>query len=485
MVERRGRPPESFSTMINKYRKTPVLWLEDTFGIDLWEKQEEIINTVWESRFTVVKSCYASGKSFTAACLAIAFVHLYPDSVVITTAPSYRQLDNIWNVVHQLKEKRKAQLGSRFLKHEIRCNPGHYAMGFTTNMPERVQGMHAANVMIIVDESAGIEPEINERLDALMTGENCYRLDIGNPLSPEGHFYEMFQQDRYSKITISAFDTPNLEAGKEVIPGLVTDIWVEEQREKYGVDSPVWKSQVEGEFPGVSEEGLIPLTWIEKAITRYENSEPNGEPRYGFDPSGAGLNSNVLCKRSGNFIEWLDEWQTAEPAQTAKRIKDRVGGFHEVYVDSIGAGWGVYHRIVEEGVNAISVNVKQTPEHDPDDRFLNLRAQLYWNLRESFDPEQSNPIAIPPDEELKSQLGNLKYETTSKGKIKLEPKDKMRKRGMQSPDKADALMLSEAGTSSDMVPLSEDVETMSEMMTLSSREPEFSYGSWEHGMKNL
>ena len=482
MVERRGRKPKSISKALEKYRTQPAMWIEDTFGVELWEKQEEILKSVFHERYTAVKSCYASGKSFVAACAVMSFVHLYPDSMVVTTAPTYKQLENVWQNVHWLKERAKADLGSDFYKHEIRCGPGHRAIGMTTNDPQNIQGQHNKHVLIIVDESAAIEPEIHERLDALMTGDHCHRLDIGNPLSPTGHFYDMFQSNLYTKMTISAFDTPNVKQGEEVIPGLVTRQWVEEQREKHGVDSPKWKSEVLGEFPPEGEEGLIPLTWIRKAMDRWEEAVPEGGSVFGFDPAGGGLDDNVLVKRTGSYVYEPIAWQVSSLPETVEMIEGQVTFNENVYVDNIGVGWGVNERLMEAGINAIGVNVKSSPIYDPEDRFLNLRAELYWALRERLDPEHPDPLAIPKIDEYETELSNILYETTTSGKIKIESKEDMKKRGMPSPNHADALMLTMMGEGADASPISVDAEILSEA---NESLGEFSYKEWDESMKNF
>lgn len=483
MPERRGRPVKTFESAVTKYQNNPALWLEDVFGVELWEKQEAIMDMVWNNRYSAVKSCFASGKSYVAACLAVCFVHLFPESIVVTTAPSYRQLENIWATVHKLKEKARADLGSTFLKHEIRCGPGHQAMGFTTNMPERLQGIHAPHMLIIVDESAGIDPEINERLDALMTGDGCHRFDIGNPLSPEGHFYEMFDDPRYETLTISAFDTPNLKAGKEVVPGLVTELWVDERRELYGVGSPRWLSEVEGKFPPTTEEGLIPLTWLKLAQHRWENnSKPEGiEPVFGFDPSGGGMDENCLIKRTGFYVDLPITWTVATLPETIEHLLANIVNFQQTFTDSVGVGWAIHERMLEADINSVAINVQSSPMYDPEERYLNLRAELYWKLREKLNPEKPDSLALPPDDALATQLTNIKYDTTSKGKIKIESKEDMKKRGLSSPDEADSLMLTMAAEFLDNSPLSVGVPEMEEQLAQYS---EFSYQTIDSAMKH-
>lgn len=444
MVERRGRPPKSIKAGVEKYKKNPSLWLNDVFGIELWKKQEDIINDVWNNRYTAVKSCYGSGKSYLAGGLIEAFVHLKEKPIVISTAPSHRQLDNVWGNVHVFhREMCKFPLGSELLKHEIRCGPKHYALGFTTNVPERIQGIHAPQILIIEDESAGVDPAIHDRLDALMIGEDCHMLSIGNPLSPEGHFYEMFQDPKYVKHTISAFDTPNVQAGKEIIPGLITKTWIDEQRHKYGEDSPWWLSQILGEFPPSGEEMLIPLLWAKMAQERYNEIAPDAEEVYGFDPSAGGMDEAALCTRAGRLVYPFHGWSGLNKPDLVRNVKMHVGLKRPLYVDEVGVGWGIGSDLRSSGVPATQVLVQSNPSESSNfangrKRFKNLRAELYWKLRERFAPYNENSLGIPPDDDtLLSQLTQIKYFVTDGGEIQIESKKKMR----ISPNRADALML--------------------------------------------
>lgn len=472
MPERRGRKPKSFDKALAKYREQPALWIEDTFGTTLWEKQEEIMNSTFKNRYTAVKSSFSSGKSYGAAAIITAFVHLFNDSIAISTAPSYRQLNNVWGTVHKLYEKARAPLGSKLLKHEIRCGADHFAMGFTTNMPDRLQGIHAPHVLIVEDESAAIEPEIHQRIvDGLMTGDSCHLLAIGNPLSPEGHFYDMFQSDRYNKITITAFETPNIKAGEEVIPGLITQKWIEEKRERVGEDSPIWKSQVLAEFPESSEDTLIPLSWVNKAQERWFEAEPAKGSIYGLDPAGGGIAEHALCQRAGSYVYPIKAWNGEEAPQLVNKVRECVMPNSVVYVDNIGVGWGVEGLLRKKGISTMGVNVKKAPE-DPE-RFKNLRAELYWRIREALDPRQEDPLALPPDDKLASQLTSIKYKTDNRGRIQIESKDSMRSRGLPSPDRADSLSLTMKDKRANVKPF--EVNPRGESLL---RDNPFGYLSW-------
>ncbi len=446
-METRGAPPKSFEKALAKYRKDPALFLKHAYDVELWDKQEEILRDVINNRYVAVKACYSSGKSYLAACAMHCFLALYPYTVVLTTAPTFRQLSNLWEPAHLIYEQtRHAQLdldlGIRMLRHEARVGPSWFARGFTTDDPENIQGIHTkGKFLIIVDESAAVDAAIHAKIGALMTNDRCHRFDIGNPLDPSGFFKDCFEDPKYIKHTISAYDVPNVVCEEEVVPGLVTKTWVDEKRIEYGEDSSLWKAEVLAEFPDESEDQLIPLSWIRRA--QEAEGGPNGPEVYGFDPSGGGMAEAVLVTKAGNYIYPPKSWMGLDSPSMIRRLHQHTLPKSVVYIDSIGVGFGVVGQAKEEGLPVKGVNV-QTPPDDTD-KFHNLRAELYWKLREALNPANEESLVLPKDDKLMAQLGSIKYKHDTKGRIQIESKDNMRKRGLASPDRADALALTFVG----------------------------------------
>jgi hypothetical protein len=106
-------------------------------------------------------------------------------------------------------------------------------------------------------------------------------------------------------------------------------------------------------------------------------------------------------------------------------------------VDVIGIGNGVYNRLRELRYPVYPVNVAESAARS--ERFMRLRDELFWKLREVF---EAGTISIPKDDELIGELSSIKYKAESSGKVKIESKSEMKRRGMESPNRADALMLS-------------------------------------------
>ena len=110
-------------------------------------------------------------------------------------------------------------------------------------------------------------------------------------------------------------------------------------------------------------------------------------------------------------------------------------------VDVVGLGAGVVDRLRELKIkNVVAFNAGERAVER--DRFTNRRAETYWQFREDM---ENGKIDLPPageDDELKAQLGAIKWTVDSSGRIKIESKDDMKKRGLPSPDRADACVMS-------------------------------------------
>ena len=458
-----------------KWLAHPVNWMEDRLGEYLWSAQKEIVHSVRDNRYTAVKSCHGIGKSHIAARLVAWWVESHPpgEAFVVTTAPTGAQVAAVlWRYIRQVHSRGRLSgrtnqtqwllplLGSEHLVAMGRKPPDHGADAF--------QGIHARYVLVIFDEADGIPPSLWNSGTSLVSNEESRMMAIGNPVNPASEFAEVCKPGSgWNVIKVSAFDSPNFTGelcpeavGKE----LISHLYVDEMERKWGDEHPQYVSRVLAEFPSTSEGGLIPYAWVQAAIDR--ELKPTGPIQLSMDV-GAGGDSSVRMLRRGKVVrlhsEDRDPDTMASTGKMLEAIKDT--GAEVAKVDSIGIGKGVSDRSAEisgdqdeDGITraaaskVVGVNVgrgtigrptgRQTKrEADEEARasFVNLRAQAYWELRERF---QAGDIDIDPeDEDLAGQLVDLRYKRTSSGKIQIESKDDMRRRGRQSPDKADAVML--------------------------------------------
>ncbi|NPV44817.1 MAG: AAA family ATPase [Firmicutes bacterium] len=430
--------------VLDRARQDPVFFVRQVLGGDPWEKQEEILEAVRDHKRVAVRACHGVGKTKVAAWVALWFLYTHPNSKVITTAPTWHQVENLlWREIHAAHAASRIPLGGKVLQTQIELGKQWFALGLSTDKPERFQGFHAEHILLIVDEASGVEQYIFDAAEGFLTSTGAKLLLIGNPTQLSGEFYNAFRSPLYHKIHISAFDSPNLKAGKIVRPYLVTPEWVEDKRLKWGETSPMWYSRVLGEFPEQGDDTLIPLAWIEAAQQRWFAEQDGGPIELGVDVARYGSDSTVIVVRKGNKASIVAQIYGQDTMEVTGRVIDalRQTGASVAKVDEIGIGAGVVDRLKEQRYPVQGMNTSEAA-YDKE-RFANKRAEWYWGLRERF---QSGDVAIPLDDELASQLASLKYKFDSRGRIQIESKEELRKRGLPSPDKADALMLAFAST---------------------------------------
>ena len=159
----------------------------------------------------------AAGKTFTAAVAVLWWLMSYDNAIVITTAPSERQVKELlWREIRQLYMPHRDIIGGKLTRTRLDFAPNRYAYGFSTNTEDRFQGFHSGNILVIVDEASGVDEFIYYAIDGILTTQNAKLLMIGNPHGLAGTFYDAFHKNRkqFHTVHISAFDTPAFtEAG--------------------------------------------------------------------------------------------------------------------------------------------------------------------------------------------------------------------------------------------------------------------------------
>ena len=193
----------------------PVAFARDALGVDLWHAQRRIAHAVRRHPRVAVRSCHAAGKTFLAAVIVLWFLATRPNAIVLTTASTFRQVRYVlWRTIRRLVANAPRGLGATLLDTELRFDDAWYALGLSTDDPERFQGFHAPHLLVVVDEPGAIPEPVFAAIEGVLASGHTRLLMIGNPTQPQGPFYDAFhaQASAYRTFKISAFDTPNLAA---------------------------------------------------------------------------------------------------------------------------------------------------------------------------------------------------------------------------------------------------------------------------------
>jgi len=226
-------------------------------------------------------------------------------------------------------------------------------------------------------------------------------------------------------------------------PCLVTRRWVKERYFRWGPNHPMYRARVLGEFPEQSELSVYSLAWIEAASHEPEPLE-DGVSRViqvGIDVAGPGEDETVLVARAGGVIIAQQAWSLPDPrgALTAALGNLRENRRHRlgaVVVDAVGIGYHVATHLADQGYDVYAFNAGSAAMDS--EHFVNAKAEVYWSLRESL---ERGAIAGLTDEEMQAQLAGIRYRHTASGRVEIESKEDAKKRGQQSPDRAEALVM--------------------------------------------
>tara|TARA_R100000231_G_scaffold33411_1_gene29305 strand:+ start:677 stop:2083 length:1407 start_codon:yes stop_codon:yes gene_type:complete len=438
----------SQNTMIEftqRYARSPTLFVREVLGVEPLDYQAEFLEAIASGERKIsIRSGHGTGKS-TAASWAMLWYFLmhYPNKVVVTAPTSSQLFDALFaemkRWINELPDAFKEVLNVKSDRVEHTAAPSEMFISARTSRaetPEALAGVHSEHVMLIVDEASGVPEQVFEAAAGSMSGHNATTIMLSNPTRSSGTFFESQNRlaDSWWTRRWSCVDSP-----------LVSDEFVEEMKLRYGEDSNAFRIRVLGEFPQADDDTIIPFHLVETATHRDIEGDSDLPSVWGLDVSRFGNDKTALCKRQGSVVTEIRSWAGLDLMQTVGRVVAEYEALlpskqpREILVDSIGLGSGVVDRLRELGLPVRGINVAEAPSMGA--TYLNLRSELWFKTKAWF---EDRACKLPKDDQLVAELTGIRYSFTSSGKMKAESKDEMRKRGLASPDLADALCLTMA-----------------------------------------
>lgn len=428
---------------IKEWREAgPALFAKEALGATPTDQQWEASKALVEKRKVSIRSGHGTGKSAFEAWCVLWFQTCYYPCKIPCTAPTAHQLNDVlWAELAKWFGKYKERLPQLALEFEwtserfyMRENPSEsFAVARTSRPenPEALQGFHSENILFLIDEASGVPEAVYQVAEGALSSENSYCLMCANPTREDGYFYESHHKMR-SRWAALHWDG-------ELSP-MVSQQYIDDMRLKYGVDSPIYQVRVKGNF-ATATDGVIPLSLCLSAQERKVAVIEHAPIIWGLDVARFGDDSTALAKRKGNHqLEPTREWFGKDTMQTVGLIKMEYDRSDEkpdtINVDVIGIGAGVVDRGREIGLPMVGVNVAETASADQ--HYNRLRDELWFKGREWL---EAKDCFMADDDELIGELTTAKYQVLSSGKIKVEGKDEMKRRGVSSPNRADAWLL--------------------------------------------
>lgn len=459
-MSKKGKSPQALKDLayiLARTEKDPLLFVQAAFswgqnelkehGILDWQKEvlvnirEGIIN-LSEAVQIAVSSGHGIGKSALVSWLILWAISTKANTKGVITANTEHQLKSkTWaelakwhrlSIVEDMFEVSKTAIFSTDARYEKTWRID--AIPWSEHRPEAFAGLHnqGGRILIIFDEASAIPDCIWEVAEGAMTDKNTeiFFLCFGNPTRSNGRFYECFGRFRHRWITKKIDSRTVPITDKRQLNKWVSD---------YGLDSDFVKIRVLGEFPSGANASLISRDIINYAVERVlDESAYQSSPRIiGVDVARFGEDKTVIARRQGLKLYDLKKFSNLDTMEVADAVIREISLFkpEAVFIDLGGVGAGVYDRLKWLNYNVIGVDFAGRPNRK--DKYMNKRAEMWGEMAEWL-----KNADIPNDTDLKEDLaGPQYYFRGDNAQILLEKKQDMKKRGLASPDCADALAL--------------------------------------------
>lgn len=463
--------PRLASELIESWRAIPQLFCRDVLGIkQIWRLQDDLLNAcpvaIRERKPIYIGSGHALGKDYIAAAASLWFLHSYSPSIVIQTAPTDRQVKKImWGETMRHFNNINPPLGGKpYSDPYLEINKEDwYLLGFTTKesgaskqaQGGKFQGFHSPNMCVVVSEAQAVEDDIRNQIDAIATSEKVLLIFIGNPTRSSGWFAKgLKDKGRNIVFNFSCLDNPNYKQKKTVIPGLASYEWVEDKRQRWGVDSPLWFGRVLGQIPKTAINNIFSELEIETMKRRALITPSEAEENRGvaLDVAGEGDDESVAYAGAGGHVlaQSIKVNQSAgENALTCQNLTEAHRG-NFIVVDCDGMGIKEYQELtrleLSKTVNVVKfhgcgASSKQKGKQN-DFEFENLRAEAWFTAQSRA---RDGGASIPDDPLLIEELLEVTAFENRRGKIQIEEKQDIKDRLGRSPDRADSWVMLQWG----------------------------------------
>lgn len=422
--------------------------LKDWKGPDYWHEEvfqciKDYLAGPEDSPLCIaIASGHGAAKTALAAWIMRWFMSCRPHPQVVCTANTETQLmTKTWRELakwHKLSSN-KDWFEWTATSYYLKTHPETWkanAIPWSENNTEAFAGTHEESVLVVFDEASKISDTIWEVTDGIFTTRKNIWLVLGNGTRNIGRFYECFHKHKAYWKTWNIDSRTCRAANKTYLERLV---------EQYGGEnSDQAKVRVRGLFPKSATRQLISTDSVEKAMNHQAEGFEYLPLVMGVDIARFGENSSTICLRQGRKVFEIEVLPKQDLMATAHHVAEAIKKSRpiQVFVDGSGIGAGVVDRLRQLNFNVTDVN---GGNQSLNPRFLNKRAEMWWEMKEHVE----GLCELPKDQKLKEELTCVEYDFTDKGRIRLDRKSDIADQYGFSPDRADALAMTFAYPISD------------------------------------
>lgn len=468
----------------------PVQFVRDNFGVEPDEWQRDALGKIvgpGKHRLALC-ACAGPGKSCLDAWVILWFLALhaegqdYPRGVCLSISKE-NLMGNLWAEISKWRDrsdflKRVMVQDAQKIYHKDhpdrwRVEARAYSQSASPEeIGETLSGLHERFVLIVMDESGSMPPELLKKAEqALTTCEYGLILQSGNPLSRNGCLFAVEGDPRWEHVRITG-DPDDQKRSPRV------DIeWAREQIAKFGRTDPWVMAYILGLFPEASFNGLLSEAQIRAALGKHLNEHEWtwAQKRIGIDVAAYGDDRTVFAARQGRAAFPFKVFRQLDGPKLAAQFSASKARFGSE-VDTIDATGGWANSMLDfarmAGHHILPVGMAE--QADDPGQFANKRAECYWRAAEWV----KSGGALPPDEELVREATASMYVINSRGRIQIEDKAQVKKRLGFSPDKWDAFCLTFAVAEQPARSRLQEVRAMERSNVMSVQRAEDDYQPW-------
>ena len=385
-----------------------------------------------------VKSGHGPGKTAVMAWLNHWFLSTRPHPQSVVTANTKTQLESkTWRelAIWWKRSVHEHWFDHRATKFYLRAHPKTWfseAVPWSKERPEAFMGTHEKYVLMLFDEASAVDDSIWEAAEGAMTTPGAMWIVFGNPTRNIGKFKECWgvQRNRWKSFTVNSLNAKM--SNKEEL-----NDWIQ----TYGENSDFCRVKVFGDFPSTSSLQFIGEDLVLQAFQRHTEAEAdpaifrNAPIILGVDIARHGDDKTVIVPRQGVYLHPIVKFQVPDLMKVANLIAEKIRKYTPAAtcVDAGGMGRGVIDKLRQMGYRVTPVDSAGTAVNEV--KYANRRAEL-WDSYRSWLKEGG---AVPEDKELLADSTGIEYGFDRKDRLLMEKKELMKKRGLASPDIADAI----------------------------------------------
>lgn len=409
-----------------------------------WQQRQLLELVQRRSKRIACKSGQGPGKTTVSVIIALWWVLGNYGTKVIVTAPTMRQCKDVW-----LAEARRLIVNAdKWIQKVVKIQTTRIVIGgnkdwgiqtMTATTDEAAQGFHEKNLKVICEEASGISRKLIQQFKGTLSNPNSAMLMIGNPNTRDCEFFDCFNRKRsqWATLTFNAEETPASE-------------WFDPQRnrdleEEFDRDSDVYRIRVLGEFPHSDPNCVISSEQCESVSKKRDMlamAKLSGVKQFGIDLARFGGDESVIYRRSGESIVQWKRFARVDPSIVIEKAIEwqASAGWEDHdcwYVpDAGGIGQGIMHRFYDMGRQVLEFHNGSSAIRS--DRYANKVTEAWFNFAKKV---KAGRCYIPSDNMLIQQLSGRQYYVNRKGQLVLESKEEYKKRGNESPDRADGCVM--------------------------------------------